>query len=174
MKHAVIQGASAAAALAIAFTVSAQDQKGSKLSADDRNFVMQAADGGMAEVELGKLAQQNGASADVKQFGQRMVQDHGKANKELEAIATKLGVTPPKKPSEKHQADAKKFAKMTGEQFDREYAQHMVMDHEKTVALFKQQASGGQAPELKAFASKTLPVLEEHLKLARSLPGQKK
>jgi putative membrane protein len=175
MTHAFSRAVFAAAAIAFAFTVAAQDKKGgAKLSAVDRSFIMQAADGGMAEVELGKLAQQKGASNDVKQFGQRMVQDHGKANKELETIATKLGVTPPKQVSGKHQADMKKLSKLTGEQFDREYAQHMVMDHEKTVALFQQQASKGQAEELKAFVSKTLPTLQEHLKMARSLAGQKK
>jgi len=165
----------AAAFLAVAVAVPAQEKKGAaKISADDRNFIMQAADGSLAEIELGKLAQQNGSSATVKQFGQRMVEDHGKANQELGAIATKLGVTLPKRPSEKHQSAIKKFTKLSGEQFDREYANHMVMDHVKDVTLFEQQAKRGASAELKTFASKTLTVLQEHLKMARALAGEKK
>jgi putative membrane protein len=103
-----------------------------------------------------------------------MVDDHSKSGKELEAIATKLGMTPPKEPGSKHQGDIKKFAKLTGEKFDREYAEHMVKDHEKAVSLFEKQAKSGDSEDLKAFASKTLPVLQEHLKMARALSAQKK
>jgi putative membrane protein len=162
--------------LAFAITAPAQEKKSQegKVSGADRNFVVQAAEGGMAEVELGKVAQQKGASDAVKQFGERMVADHGKANKELQSLATKLGVTVPAKLSEKHQSDMQKLSKLSGSEFDREYASHMVMDHEKTVSLFETQAKQGDTPELKAFAAKTLPVLQEHLKMARGLPGQKK
>ena len=161
-------------ALALATGVYAADKKSEgKLSAGDRNFVTMAAEDGHAEVELGKIAQQNGGSSGVKQFGQRMIDDHTKAGKELESIATKLGMTPPKAPGSKHEADIKKFSKLTGEKFDREYAEHMVKDHEKAVALFEKQAKNGDAEELKAFASKTLPTLQEHLKMARDLSAKK-
>ena len=164
----------AALALTVGMGLHAADKKGDgKVSGNDRHFVTTAAEDGLAEVELGKLAQQNGSSAAVKQFGQRMVDDHGKANKELESIASKLGVTPPKDPG-KHQGDIKKFSKLTGDKFDREYAEHMVKDHEKAVSLFEKQSKSGDADELKQFASKTLPTLQEHLKMARSLQGQKK
>jgi putative membrane protein len=164
----------AALALTLATGIYAADKKGDgKLSANDRNFVTTAAEDGHAEVELGKLAQQNGSSPAVKQFGQRMIDDHTKAGKELETIATKLGMTPPKEPGSKQQADIKKFSKLTGEKFDREYADHMVKDHEKAVALFEKQAKNGDAAELKAFASKTLPTLQEHLKMARDLNAKK-
>ena len=165
----------AALALTVGMGLHAADKKGDgKLSGNDRRFVTTAAEDGLAEVELGKIAQQNGASAAVKQFGQRMVDDHSKAGKELEAIASKLGVTPPKEPGSKHQGDIKKFSKLTGEKFDREYAEHMVKDHEKAVSLFEKQAKSGDADELKQFASKTLPTLQEHLKMARSLNTSKK
>jgi putative membrane protein len=164
----------AALALALATGIYAADKKGDgKLSGNDRNFVTAAAEDGHAEVELGKIAQQNGSSAAVKQFGQRMIDDHTKAGKELETIATKLGMTPPKGPGSKQQADIKKFSKLTGEKFDREYAGHMVKDHEKAVALFEKQAKNGDAAELKDFASKTLPTLQEHLKMARDLSAKK-
>lgn len=161
-------------ALAIGFAAQAADKKSDdrKISGNDRHFITQASEDGHAEVALGKLAQQNGANKAVKDFGQRMVADHGKANQELAGIATKLGVTPPKQPGSKHKADMKKFSSLKGADFDREYAEHMVMDHEKAVALFEKEARNGDAAELKAFASKTLPVLQEHLKMAQALQAQ--
>ena len=174
MKQALGRTFIAAIALVLGAGVYAADKKGEgKLSGNDRHFVTTAAHDGLAEVELGKLAQQNGSSSAVKEFGQRMVDDHSKANQELADIATKLGMTPPKEPAGKQQADIKKFSKLTGEKFDREYAAHMVKDHEKAVALFQKQAKSGGSEELKAFAGKTLPALQEHLKMARALSPQK-
>ena len=165
----------AALALTVGMGLHAADKKGDgKLSGNDRHFITTAAEDGLAEVELGKIAQQNGSSAAVKQFGQRMVDDHTKAGKELETIATKLGVTPPKEPGSKQKGDIKKFSKLTGEKFDREYAEHMTKDHKKAVSLFEKQAKSGDADELRQFASKTLPTLQEHLKMARALNTQKK
>lgn len=176
MKYAVDRTFLGALALAVALTAFAADKKAEdrKTSGNDRHFITQAGEDGLAEVELGKLAQQNGSSAAIKQFGQRMVDDHSKAGKELDTIANKLGVTPPKEPGSKQQGDIKKFAKLTGEKFDREYAEHMVKDHEKAVGLFEKQAKSGDAEELKSFAAKTLPTLQEHLKMARALTTQKK
>ena len=103
-----------------------------------------------------------------------MIDDHGKSYKELSEIATQQGITTPKEPSAKKQAETKKFAKLKGNEFDRQFAEHMVADHEKTIKLFKQAAGKARSEEIKAYATKTLPTLEEHLKLARALPGQKK
>ena len=175
MRQAIGRTIFAVLALALSTAMYAADKKGDgKLSGNDRKFVTMAAEDGLAEVELGKIAQQNGSSAAVKQFGQRMVDDHSKANKELEEIATKLGMTPPKEPGSKQKADIKKFSKLTGEKFDREYAAHMVKDHEKAVSLFEKEAKSANAEELKAFASTTLPTLQEHLKMARGLTSEKK
>jgi putative membrane protein len=162
--------------LAFACGAFAADKKSDtkKLSGNDREFITKAAADGLAEVELGKIAQQNAANAEVKKFGERMVTDHSKANQELEAIATKLGVTPPKQLSGQHASDVKRLSKLTGAKFDQEYSKHMVKDHEKAVALFEKQAKRGDAEELKQFAGQTLPVLQEHLKMARSLTGEKK
>ena len=145
---------------------------GGSLSSNDREFVTMAAHASWAEIATGELAQKNGASDAVRQFGQRMVKDHGMANKELETVAGKLGMTPPKGPDPKHQADAQMLAKLTGAEFDRQYSAHMVKDHEMSVALFQKQASGGGNAELKQFAAKQLPILQEHLKMARSLPAR--
>ena len=175
MKRAFGRTLFAVVALTMGFGLHAADKKSEgKLSGNDRHFVTTAAEDGMTEVELGKIAQQNASSADVKQFGQRMTDDHSKANQKLEGIVTKLGMTPPKSPNSKQQGDIKKFSKLNGEKFDREYAENMVKDHEKAVSLFEKQAKSGDSPELKDFASKTLPTLQEHLKMARALTSKKK
>ena len=176
MNLVIIRGAFAAAFLGLALGAGAAD----KMSNDkkdvkpDAGFVQEAGQDGHAEVELGKLAQKNGSSAAVKEFGQRMVSDHSKAGAELAAIAKKLGITPPSGPSDKHQAHYKKLAALKGDKFDSEYAQHMVDAHEQAVKLFQKEAKQGEAKELKDFAAKTLPTLEEHLKMARELKDRSK
>ena len=166
----VLRSTFAAMLLVTGFGLHAADKAdGGKLSKSDRNFITEAAHGGHAEVELGKMAQQNGGSQEVKSFGERMVQDHGKANEELAAIAKNHGVTPPMEPNAKQRADAKRLAKLKGAEFDRAYADLMVKDHQKTIALFEKEAKSGGQEELKAFASKTLPVLQEHHKMAQGL-----
>jgi putative membrane protein len=135
----------------------------------DQTFIEKAAVGGLAEVQLGKLAVEHAASPDVKQFGQRMVQDHSKANQELMALAKTKAISVPTALDHKHQEEVDRLAKLQGAAFDRAYLQHMVKDHEDDVQLFSTQAKQGQDPELKAFAAKTLPTLEEHLRIVRNL-----
>ena len=176
MRHALTRNLVVALALALACGAYAADKKGDtrKLSGNDRSFISEAAQDGLAEVELGKIAQQNAASAEVKQFGQRMADDHSKANQELETIAAQLGATVPKEPGGKHAKMVKELSKKNGARFDHEYAEDMVKDHEKAVALFEKQSKKGDSEELKQFAGKTLPVLQEHLKMARALTARKK
>jgi len=175
MRHAFTRTLVAVFALAFACGASAADKKGDrKLSSGDRHFITEAAEDGMAEVELGKIAQQNASSAEVKQFGQRMTDDHSKAGQELEGIAAKLGASLPKQAGGKHAKMVKELSKKTGAKFDHEYAEAMVKDHEKAVSLFEKQAKKGDSEDLKQFASKTLPVLQEHLKMARALKSQTK
>ena len=137
-----------------------------KLSAKDRSFAQEAAMGGMAEVELGKLAQQNAQNDEVKQFGSRMVQDHTQANQQLMPILSAENITMPQQLDEKHKATYDRLSKMRGAEFDRAYMRDMVQDHEKDVKKFRQEAEHANNPELKSFAQQTLPVLEQHLKLA--------
>jgi putative membrane protein len=143
----------------------------SAMSSQDRNFLMDAAMGGMMEVELGRLAVQNGASDAVKQFGQRMVDDHSKANTELMSLATSKGVTLPTELDAKHKEHVTKLSGRTGAEFDREYVKMMVSDHKKDVSEFEKQSTKGADPDLKAFAGRTLPTLQEHLQMAMALPG---
>jgi putative membrane protein len=148
------------------------DQAGMRnLNSQDRNFMMDAAMGGMLEVELGRLATQQGASDAVKQFGQRMVDDHSQANTELMSIASSKNITLPTELDARHREHVTKLQGMSGAEFDRAYARMMVSDHEKDVSEFERQSTRGMDPDLKAFASKTLPILQEHLQLARTLPG---
>jgi putative membrane protein len=137
----------------------------------DHEFVMEAARGGMAEVELGQLASQKAQSEQVKQFAQRMVTDHGKANDELKSIAQQKSITIPSTLDAKHKAKMDKFSKMSGAEFDRAYMQDMLQDHRKDVNDFRKESQSGKDPEVKAWAAKTLPTLEEHLRLAQSASG---
>jgi putative membrane protein len=140
----------------------------------DQTFVQKAVVGGLAEVQLGKMAAEHAASPDVKQFGQRMVDDHGKANQELIALVEQKGIAVPTTLDRKHQQEANRLATLQGAAFDRAYIQHMVKDHEEDVRLFRTQARQGKDPELKHFAANTLSTLEAHLKMAQSLAQQER
>ena len=138
----------------------------------DQRFVQMASSGGLAEVQAGQLATERAASAKVKQFGQRMVTDHTKANQELAALAQAKNIPVATEMDQKHQAMADKLAKLQGAAFDRQYIADQVADHEQTVALFTTQSREGQDADLKALATKTLPVLQEHLRMVRALAAQ--
>ncbi|HEU5295149.1 MAG TPA: DUF4142 domain-containing protein [Burkholderiaceae bacterium] len=144
---------------------------GTKLTSNDRKFLVDAAMGGMAQVESGRLAQQKAASNLVKQFGGRMMTDHGQANDELQQIAESKGVTLPTEPDPSTRKELDKLANLSGAAFDREYMARMLADHRKDVAEFKKASESAKDGEIKAFASKTLPTLEDHLKQAQSLNG---
>lgn len=133
----------------------------------DHSFAMKAAQGGMAEVELGKLATEKGQNQQVKAFGQRMVDDHTKANDDLKSIAANKSINLPTSLDAKDQSTKDRLSKLSGAEFDKAYMRDMVNDHEKDVAEFRKEADHGQDPDLKAFAHKTLPVLEEHLRMAK-------
>jgi len=146
----------------------------SMLSDADKEFIMKAAQGGMAEVAGGQTAATNGASADVKSFGNRMVQDHGKANDELKQLATAKGLTLPAETDADHKQKLDAMAKKTGKDFDKAYMSDMVADHEKDVAEFQNASQNAQDPDLKNWASKTLPTLQDHLKMAKDINAKLK
>lgn len=155
------------AALPVGYAIAAGSASGGK----DTDFASRAAQAGMAEVATGRLAASKGTDAQVKSFGQKMVDDHSAANDELKSAAGKGGYTLPADPTPDQKAAADRLSKLQGAEFDREYAHMAVKDHEGAVALFKQEAAAGKDADLKALAQKTLPALEEHLKMARQLPG---
>jgi len=141
-------------------------QQGTNSTADTK-FAKEAASGGMAEVQMGQLAVQNASNEQVKKFGQRMVDDHSKANDQLKGIAAKDNITLPSELDAKDQATLKRLQGLKGTAFDRAYMQDMVKDHQHDVSDFQKEASNGSNPDLKAFASQTLPTLQEHLKMAQ-------
>src|SRR5206468_220207 len=135
---------------------------GSKLSAAEKSFSMNAAKGGMMEVESGKMAAQNGQNADVKKFGNRMVTDHSKANNELMALAKEEGVSLP---------GAKSAGKWKS---DKAYMDDMVKDHQADLAEFQKEAQSGTDPDLKAFAAKGAKMVSSHLKMAQETDSKLK
>lgn len=160
----VFVGIAASAAL---LTGVALAQNANRMGSADSGFVTKAAQGGMAEVELGKLAQSNGSNDQVKQFGKRMVDDHTKANDDLQKIASQKGITLPTGLSAKDQATKDRLSKLTGADFDRAYMQDMVKDHQEDVSEFRKESNSGQDPDIKSFAAKTLPTLQDHLRMAK-------
>jgi putative membrane protein len=133
----------------------------------DQKFVREAAAGGMAEVELGNLAQQKASSEEVKSFGKRMVDDHSKANDELKTLAQSKNITLANDLTAKDKALKDRLDKLSGAAFDRAYMQAMVQDHKKDVNEFRHESTSAQDPDVKQFAAKTLPTLEDHLKMAQ-------
>ena len=131
----------------------------SKSSTGDSAWVMKVAKGGMAEVELGKLATEKAASDEVKKFGQRMVDDHSKANDDLKTLAQNKKITLPADMDPKEKALRDRLSKLSGAAFDRAYMQAMLADHRQDVAEFRKEANSGKDPDVKAFAAKTLPTL---------------
>ena len=163
----VLQGSFATALMLGAMSVGAAAQSG-QLSSADKMFVNKAAQGGMAEVELGQLATQKAQSDQVKQFGQKMVDDHTKANDKLKEVASQENITLPTGLDAKDQATKDRLSKLSGAQFDKAYMQDMVEDHKKDVAEFQKEANNGKDPAVKNFAQQTLPVLQQHLQLAQT------
>jgi putative membrane protein len=136
--------------------------------ATPQTFVDTAAQDGMVEVGLAKLALEKTTNSDVKQFAQKMEKDHEQADDQLATIARAKGMTLPQKLDAKHEAMVKSLSGKSGKAFDQTYAEHMAKGHAKAVALF-QGAAQSSDPELSAFAKKTLPTLEEHKQLADNL-----
>jgi putative membrane protein len=139
------------------------------VAAADQEFVKEAAAGGMAEVELGKLAGDKAADPQVKQFAQKMVDDHTKANDELKKLAEEKNITLPSAIDAQHKATHDRLEKLSGAAFDRAYIQDMLQDHQKDVSEFRKQASSAKDADIKAWAAKTLPTLEQHLTQVQSL-----
>jgi putative membrane protein len=138
------------------------------LSAQDHQFMMDAAKGGMTEVHVAHMGIERGMNPTVKSFSQRLINDHTKANQELIALAKMKSVQLPA--DDPKIASSMPIAKKTGADFDKEFAKMMVDDHQKTITMFEKEASSGSDPDIKNWASKTLPTLQSHLAEAKTLP----
>jgi len=136
-------------------------------SAND--FIEEAARGGMAEVELGQLASQKASSPKVKSFAAQMVADHSKANEQLKMLASNKHITVPTDLAAEHKSKRDELSGLSGEAFDRAYVDAMVDDHKKDVDEFKKQSTSNEDADVRAFAKKTLPTLQQHLRLIERL-----
>lgn len=152
----------------------AKAEDASKLDRSDRKMLEDLAQGNIAAVEVGKMALEKSQNADVKKFAQQMVDDHGKALGEVQALATAKNVTLPDGPGTMAKAKATALKALSGNLFDKEYAKRAgVGDHESTVKLLQKIQKDGKDSDLKALASKMLPTVEQHLDMARRLTPAK-
>jgi putative membrane protein len=138
----------------------------------ERKFIENAAMHNKAEVEAGKMAESKAMNADAKKFGQQMAQDHSKAYDELAQLAQSKSITLPTEPDRAHKREAARLEKVSGADFDRRYMDSMVKDHQKDVKEFRKMARNAKDPDVKAWAEKTLPVLEGHLQMARQVAAE--
>lgn len=135
----------------------------------DATFYKHAAEGGIAEVELGALAQQKSSNQSVKDFGAMMVKDHSAANEKLKSIAASKDIKLPSSPSVAQEGTKTKLKVLSGEAFDKSYVKGMIKDHQEDITEFQKEAASGQDPDAKGFAQATLPTLQTHLKRIQSI-----
>lgn len=143
-----------------------------RMSDDDREFMTKAAQGSMLEVALGEQIANRATDPDVKAFGKKMVDDHGRAHQELKELAASKGLALPTQLKEDKQEDIREMTKLSGPKLDKEYADEMVEEHEKDVKEFRDAAKDVKDPELRAWAEKTLPILEGHLVQAKQMKAK--
>ncbi|MHA3770068.1 DUF4142 domain-containing protein [Verrucomicrobiota bacterium sgz303538] len=152
----------------------AAGQPAGQLAAAEQAFVKKAAIGNLAEVKLGEMVRDKASAQEVKDFASKMVTDHGQAQKDLEAVATAKGVQLPADLDAKHKERADKLGKLSGAELDKAYMSEMLKDHKKDVAEYESASKSIKDPDLKGYVDKTLPVLQEHLKLVQQHAGSGK
>jgi putative membrane protein len=153
----------------VAETNDDRSAKEAKLDPKDVEFMKEAARGGSAEVKMGELGLSNAESQPVKDFSQRLVDDHSKANQELKKLAIRKGVMLPDGMSEQHKTMLQHLSSLKGREFDTAFRQHAVEDHKKDIEEFKTASAKAKDPEVRSFAEKALPVLQRHLEMAENL-----
>ena len=149
-------------------------KEAASISAADKSFMLEAAEGGSAEVALGELAKEKAQNEAVKQFGQHMVSDHTKADKELTDLAVRKGVAVSMELKPKHKKLMEALSKLSGAEFDKQYMREMVKDHESDVAAFQKEADKGKDGDLTTWVKQTLPTLQGHLAMAREAEAKVK
>lgn len=144
------------------------------LAAQDSTFAREAMQAGMAEVKMGQLAAKNSQNEAVRKYGQRLVDDHTKANQELKQIASRKSVSIESQLSQQHQSALDRLTGLKDNEFDQAFKQQAIQDHQKVIQLFEKQSQQGSDADLKAYAQKHLPHLREHLTMAQQLGGTDK
>lgn len=145
-----------------------------RATVSDTAFMKKAANGGMTEVSLGKLAGEKGESKEVKDFGEKMVTDHTKIGDNLKEVAGKLGVTLPEKIDATHQKKIDEMEKKSGAAFDKAYVNAMVTAHEKDIAAFEEAGKETKNEDLKKFIDDSVPTMKEHLEMIKNFSQAKK
>jgi len=160
MKFVILAALTAAAPLAFA------------ADSSDTSFYRNIAQGGMAEVDLGKLAEQKSTDPKVKDFAEMMVKDHSAANEKLESLASAKHIALPRTLDTSHEATKTRLEGMSGNNFDKSYVESQLKAHEKTVSLLEKEISSGQDADAKAFAQSVLPTVQHHLQAVRNLASE--
>ncbi|MDB5892314.1 MAG: hypothetical protein JWP47_3145 [Polaromonas sp.] len=146
-----------------------------QMASDDRDMMEDLAEASLAEIETGKLALEKSQNPQVKKFAQQMIDDHTKALKELQQVAQTKGATMPTEPDLMHKGKATALRALSGDTFDKQYVQQAgVADHKNTMELIQKVQKSGKDPALKAYAGKTLPVVQHHLQMAQAMEKQMK
>jgi putative membrane protein len=147
------------------------EAEGLKANKADEIFIKNAMQGDLAEVNMGKLAQEKAQSQDIKDFGKMLEQDHGEHAQKVQSKAQELGVTAPQEPNTTQKSMYDRLSKLSGGQFDEQFVKAMVTDHKKDIAEYEKEAKSKS--HLADFAKETLPTLEHHLKTAQALGKEK-
>jgi putative membrane protein len=145
-----------------------------QLTASDHKFVCDAARGGTMEVSLGKVAAEKSADPSIQQFGQRMVQDHGKAGDQLQQLVSQKGATLPSALTKSQQAEVDKLTAQSGQDFDKAYIALMIKDHKATLKEFQHAADHADDADVKSFAASLIPTIQDHLKMAEDMKAGEK
>jgi putative membrane protein len=155
--------------LAVALLISVST---AALAKTEKEFISDAIRGDNSEIAMGQLAASRSASDPVKAFGQTLIDDHTKARIDASAVATKMSVSPPSEMSLDAQREMTRLQQLSGHDFDKEFNRVMVEDHEKDISEFTKEAGTSRGP-VQQLATQTLPTLEKHLEIARSLRAEK-
>ena len=150
------------------------DKPSQTLAKQDAEFFHKATQGNLLEIKLGEVAKTHASSDDVKSFGQRMIDDHGKLNQELEKVASDKGLSVPQALDKKGQDVVEKLSKETDKSFDRSYMSRAVDEHQEDIKAFEKEVKEGKDQAMKQVASKALPTLREHLAQAKEIHARLK
>ena len=172
MRKTILSIGSALLFLAAGAYAQSANSSQANLNQQDRDFANTAAQANRAEIELGNLAQQHASSDAVKQFAKTIVDDHTNAGQQLKSWASQSNVTLPSGLAPDDSSTKSSLSSLSGSQFDQKYIQAQLQDHKKAIALFEKEVNEGQNPQLKQFAEKTLPVLQDHVRIAEDLAGK--
>ena len=152
----------------LAFPASEASAQGKPADRASQRFITKAIEGNLAEVEMGKLAQEKGSSEGVRAYGQMLQQDHSAAAQKSTVVATQMGITPPREPNKTQKAMHHSLARLSGAAFDTKFAAEMVKDHKKEIGEYEKAAKKQNSPA-SGYAAETLPTLRKHLETAQSL-----